>query len=73
MDGLLALDLWDMVIEVLLSSNYKKSSTQEAPGNKSDFKEAAGNCVRMSNDLWDVVMEVLRSSKSSEAPTHGAA
>ena len=41
--------MWDVVIEVLLSSNYKKSSTQEAPGNRSGFKEAAGNCVRMSN------------------------
>ena len=29
MDGILALDLWDVVIEVLHSLNNKKSSTQE--------------------------------------------
>ena len=33
MDGILALDLWDVVIEVLHSSNNKTSSTQEASGN----------------------------------------
>ena len=29
MDGIPALDLWDVVIEILHSSNHKKSSTQE--------------------------------------------
>ena len=37
MDGLLALDVWDVVIEVLRSSNSTKS-----PENK----PAAGNCLR---------------------------
>ena len=32
-DGIPALDLWDVVIEVLHSSNNKKSSTQGAAGN----------------------------------------
>ena len=32
MDGILAFDLWDVVIEVLHSSSNKKSSTQEASG-----------------------------------------
>ena len=49
MDGIPALDLWDMVTEVFHSSNQKKSSTQQASGNRTGFKEAAGNCVRMSN------------------------
>ena len=48
MDGIPALDLWDVVIEVLHSSNNKKSSIQEASGNRSGFKESAGNCLRMS-------------------------
>ena len=49
MDGILALDLCDKVKQELHSSNYKKSSTQEASGNRSGFKEAAGTCVRISN------------------------
>ena len=49
MDGIPDFDLWDVVIEVLHSSNHKKSSTQEASGNRRGFKEAAGNCVRMFN------------------------
>ena len=49
MDGIPAVDLWDVVIEVLHSLNYKKSYTQEASGNRSGFKETAGNCARMSN------------------------
>ena len=48
MDGILALDFWDAVTEVLHTSN-SKSSTQEASGNRSGFKEAVGNCARMSN------------------------
>ena len=40
-DGIPALDLWDVVTEVLHSSNHKKPSTQEASGNRSGFKEAA--------------------------------
>ena len=32
-DGIPALDLWDVVIEVLHSSKYRKSSTQGVPGN----------------------------------------
>ena len=47
--GIPALDLSDVVTEVLHSSNNKKSSTQEASGNRSGFKEAAVNCLRMSN------------------------
>ena len=34
MDGIPALDLWDVATEVLHSSNHKKPSTQEASGNK---------------------------------------
>ena len=49
MDGIPALDLWDVVVEVLHSSNHKKSSTQEALGNRSGFKEAAGNSLHMPN------------------------
>ena len=49
MHGILALDFWDAVTEVLHTSNNNKSSTQEASGNRSGFKEAAGNCARMSN------------------------
>ena len=37
MDGLLALDVWDVVIEVLRSSNSTKSP---------EHKPAAGNCLR---------------------------
>ena len=40
MDGIPALDLWDVVIEVVHSLN-KKSSTEEVSGNRSGFKEAA--------------------------------
>ena len=47
MDGIPPLDLWWW--EVLHSSNYKTSSTQEASGNRSGSQEAAGNLVRMSN------------------------
>ena len=39
----------DVVTEVSHSSNNKKSSTQEASGNRSGFKRAAGNCLHMSN------------------------
>ena len=39
MDGIPALDLWDVVIEVLPSSNKKNSSSKEVSGNrKSGFK-----------------------------------
>ena len=48
MESLLS-DLWDVVMEVLHSSKNKKSSTQEASGNRSGFKERAGNYVRMSD------------------------
>ena len=39
MNGILALDMWDVVMEVSHSSNNQKSSTQEA----------AGNCLHMFN------------------------
>ena len=39
MNGIVALDLWDVAMEVLHSSKNKKSSTQEA----------AGSCLHMSN------------------------
>ena len=45
MDGIPALDLWDVVENVLHSSNSKKSSTQEACGNRSGFKEASGKLL----------------------------
>ena len=51
MDRLPALDLWDVVIEVLHSSNNKKSSTAKTSGNRSSSLEAAGNCLRMSNNM----------------------
>ena len=45
MDGIPALELWDVVIEVSHSSNCKKSASQDASGNRSGLKEAAGNCA----------------------------
>ena len=47
MDG--ALDLWDVVIEMLHSSNHMKPSTKESSWNRSGFNEAADNSLRMSN------------------------
>ena len=34
MDGLFALDLWSVAVEMLHSSNHKNSSTQRAAGNR---------------------------------------
>ena len=50
-DGLFALDLCDVVIEVLHSSNNRKSSTQEAAGNSLHMldKGGAGNRLHMPN------------------------
>ena len=45
MDGILALDLWDVVIEVLHSSNNVPPS-QKISTSKSKPKGAAGNCMR---------------------------
>ena len=45
MDGIPALDLWDVVIEVLHSSN-NVPPTQKIPTPKSKFRGAAGSCVR---------------------------
>ena len=42
MDGLFALDLWDVVIEVLRSTNSTKTPTHPASGNRSE----TGNCSR---------------------------
>ena len=61
MDGLPAFDLWDVVIEVLHSSNNKKSPTQDASGNRSGFKEAAENCLRMSNTKWQKITRMFNS------------
>ena len=49
MDGIPALDLWDVVIEVLHSSNNNTPPTQENSGNESRDKGAPGNCMRTSN------------------------
>ena len=49
MDGIPALDLWDVVIEVLHSWNNNTPPTQENSGNESRAKGAAGNCMRTSN------------------------
>ena len=38
-----------VVIEVLHLLLNKKSSIQEVSGNRNGFKEAAGNCLRMSS------------------------
>ena len=46
MDGIPAFDLWDVVIEVLPSSNKKNSSSKEVSGKRSGLKEAA-NMTRM--------------------------
>ena len=51
MDGVLALDLWDVVIEVLRSSN-NVPLTQKISTPKSKLKGAAGNCV------WDSVHNI---------------
>ena len=39
--GILAFDLWDVVIDVLSSSIKKNSSSKEVSGNRSGFKDAA--------------------------------
>ena len=42
MDGLLAVDLWDVVIEVLLSTSSAETPTNPASGNRCE----TGNCSR---------------------------
>ena len=51
MDGIPALDLWDVMIEVLHSSINKKSSTHGAAGNRLHMldKGAAGHSLNMPN------------------------
>ena len=51
MGGIPVLDQWDLVIEVLHSSNNKKSSTHEAAGNNKHMlhKGTAGNSLHMPN------------------------
>ena len=45
-DGLLALDLWDVVIVVLRSSNSTKTPTNPSKGTASPTQQTAGNCSR---------------------------
>ena len=69
MDGILALDFLDVVIERLHSSNNKNSPTQEASGNRRKFKEAAGNCWRMFNAKLDQLSNpdhVTKNANSSQ-------
>ena len=43
MDGLLALDLWDVVIEVLRSKNSTKTPTHPASGNRCETRNCSRN------------------------------
>ena len=45
MDGVLALDLWDVVIEVIQSLNNRKSSTQEASGKQKRTQGCSGKLL----------------------------
>ena len=47
MDGLLALDLWDVVIEVLRSTNNTKTPINPATGNRCE----TGDCSRTTSTL----------------------
>ena len=49
MDGVLAVDLWDVVIGVSHSSNYNTLPIPKNSANESWAKGAAGNCLRISN------------------------
>ena len=49
MDGIPALDLWDVVIEALHSSINNTPPTQKNSANEGRTKGAAGNCLRISN------------------------
>ena len=48
MDGVLAFDLWDVVIEVFTPSDNNTPPTQHNSANEGTAKGAAGNCLRMS-------------------------
>ena len=48
MDGVLAFDLWDVVIEVLHPPNVNTPPTQNNFANEGRAKGAACNCLRMS-------------------------
>ena len=66
MDGFPALDLWDVVIEVLHSSNTSKSSTQGATGNCSrnsdtKLKKKGNRDVDQLSDLDHVVTNASSS------------
>ena len=49
MDGIPALDLWDVVIEVLHSSNIKTPTTRNNSANKGRVKELRGPAASTSN------------------------
>ena len=48
-DGVPALDLWDVVIEVLHSSHNNTPPTQKNAANEGRARGAAGNCLRIRN------------------------
>ena len=47
MDGILALDVWGVVMEVLHSRNNNTPPTQNNSANEGRAKGAAGNCMRI--------------------------
>ena len=48
-DGILALDLWDVVIEILHFSNNNTPPIKHNSAIEGRDKGAAGNCLRISN------------------------
>ena len=65
MDGLPALDLWDVVVEVLRSTSSTKSPTNPASGNGCE----TGNCVRNTPKLGQeretkrIVFQIQKKSR----------
>ena len=81
MDGISALDLWDLVIEVLHSSQkwsllYTRKSNicshkldvQEGNVSVSQFHRI-GKCFIPAFHLWDVVFEISHSFNNNTPPT----
>ena len=62
MDGLLALDIWDIVIEVLHSTNDKtqpKHTSHQETGTFQDFKTKTQHVIRKQKvDQWSEVDHV---------------
>ena len=68
MDGIAALDLWDVVMEVLHSSKNTKSPTQQAQGNLSrnsntSLKTRGNRDVDKLSDVWIALSQNASSSQ----------